>query len=411
MSTGTGADPVVRAASAVAGGPDGAHLAPGRWGPVPLLVLGSTASVALAVLAQQHCRATGWASPDQFTHACYSDVPALVATGGAAGQPPGTALVLSALAAVTSTPLGAFDLAAVLLAAVLAVGVACLARVAARPGTAALLALSPVLVTASLVSLDLVAATALAAAMLAWSRRHPASAGALVALAASVRPVAGLVAGALVLDAVRARRARETGPLLAAAVAATAAVGLLARLVPGTQGATWAAGLDAGAGYGSLWLLPSLAGRPLPPGAVPVLAVIGLAVVVAGAVALALRGRRPASPAATALLLVAGALVLSPSVPVQATLVVLPLAALAVPRWSAHLPWAAAEVAYAVGTWLYLYGTSTPDRALPAWAYGALLVLRLAALASLVVRALRVPVQQGPEPAWGRAEREAPRSR
>jgi len=404
-------DPVVRAASAVVGGPDGAHLAPGARGPLPLLVLGSSAAVALAAVAQQHCRATGWASPGQFTHACYSDVPALVPTGGAAGQAPGTALLLRALAAVTTTPLGAFDLAVVLVAAVLAVGVVLVARAAGRPGPAALLALSPVLVTGALVSLDLVAATLVAGSLLAWSRRRPVWAGALAALGASVSPVAALVVLALALDAARARSGGVLARLLGGAVAAAAAVSLLARLVPGAQGASWTAGASSSAGYGSLWLLPALDARPLPPGAVGVLAGVGLAVVVALAAVLALRGRAPVPVASTALLLVVGALVVSPAVPVQATLVALPLAALAAPRWSAHLPWAAAEVAYAVGTWLYLYGTSTPDRGLPAWAYGTLLALRLAALANLAVQGLRTPAAEAGEAAWGRAEREVPPAR
>jgi hypothetical protein len=108
--------------------------------------------------------------------------------------------------------------------------------------------------------------------------------------------------------------------------------------------------------------------------------------------------------AAAALVVVAGAVVVAPSVPVQAPLVVLPLAALAAPRWRDHLPWALSEAAYDTGTWLYLAGQQTPDhRGLPPWAYGALLVLRVLTLGWLVVQGV---LRAGPGAgAGGRAER------
>ncbi|SDQ23652.1 glycosyltransferase 87 family protein [Quadrisphaera sp. DSM 44207] len=365
-----------------------------------LLVLASALPLALAVLTRAHCRATGWASPDQFTHACYSDVPALVATDGAAGAPPGTALLLRALAAVGGSPRGAFDASVLLGAAALAVGVAALVRAAGpRPEDAALLALSPALVASAVVGLDLVAVGCVAAALLAWARERPLVAGLLAGAAASVRPVTALLVLAAVLVAVRERRRRAGVAVAAGALLAVAAATLLAGA---TGGSSWLRELRAGAGYGSLWLLPSLTGHPLPDRAVLLLWLpTTLALVAAVAVLAARPGARRLDLPAVALLLVGGALVTAPVVPVQATLVVLPLAALAVPRWSAHLPWAAAEVLYATATWLYLYGASVPQRGAPAWLYGALLLVRLAALAWLVVQPLRERAAAGGAGAGG----------
>jgi hypothetical protein len=144
------------------------------------------------------------------------------------------------------------------------------------------------------------------------------------------------------------------------------------------------------------------------------LALGGLVVVLLLGAAAAARTARtspdgvPSLPA-VALVLVAGALAVSPAVPVQATLAVLPLAALAAPRWRDHLPWALAEAAYATGTWLYLYATQSPDqRGLSAWAYALLLVLRLAALGLLVVQGVRAAGRHGSAEGagvWGRAPR------
>ena len=72
----------------------------------------------------------------------------------------------------------------------------------------------------------------------------------------------------------------------------------------------------------------------------------------------------------------------------QASLLLLPVAALAVPGWRDHLLWGAAEVVYATGTWLYLYGLSVRDRGLPASGYAVLLLVRLVAWWWLASRAV-----------------------
>lgn len=442
-------DGVVRAASEVVGGPlgDRAATAPGGgggsrlWGAGPLLALAAVVPVALAALSRQHCRTTGWTSPDQFVHACYSDVPALVANAdGASGQPPSTAVLLRLLDLVGSTPRGAFD-ASVLLAA-LALSLAAVLVVRARAGVAgasgwdaALVALSPVVVTAGLVSVDLVAVTLLAGALLALARRHPAVAGALIGLAAGVRPAAALVVVAIWLVVLLGRRSRRGGPsedqplavldataATAAAVLAGGLITLVSSLPLGGQdgGSRWWDG-SGGAGFGSLWLLPGLQGdlpdggqlpwSALPAGAVTALAGVGLLVVVLLAAAAAARtaGADPVRRlAAVALVLVAGGLAVSPSVPVQATLVVLPLAAVAAPRWRDHLPWALTECAYGTATWLYLYATSSSDgRGMSPGGYAVLLVLRLAALGYLAVQGVRTTTRSAAPPGSRRAARAA----
>ena len=38
--------------------------------------------LALGVVQKQHCRAQGWTTPDQFFHACYSDLPLVYEASG-----------------------------------------------------------------------------------------------------------------------------------------------------------------------------------------------------------------------------------------------------------------------------------------------------------------------------------------
>jgi uncharacterized membrane protein len=412
-------DGVVRAASEVVGGPAGRHVGVGRhgwWTATRVLVLLTVPTMLLAVLSRQHCRSTLWKSPDQFTHACYSDLPALYGSSGLARgvvpylqavdggyltEPVGTGGLLGLLAWLApggrDAPRWVFDLAAVLIAVALVACVLAVAALAARrPWDGALVALSPVVVVAGLVSLDLVAICLATLAVLAFARRRPGPAGLLLGLAVAVRPLALVVLVALWLLAARTGRARLLGQLTWSAVLAWGLLNVpVLVLNPPGWAAYWTAGLDAPVGYGSLWLLPQLAGFPVPAGVARVVSWALTALVLLAVAGLALGTRRRPRLPALVLVLLVGVLLVAVSVPVQTSLWLLPFAALAVPRWRDHLIWAAAEVAYATGTWLFLYAQSVPERGLPPWAYGTLLVLRLAAmcwLARQAIRAARDPV-------------------
>ncbi len=305
-------DPVVRSLSEVVGGPVGRHAGrtPGGGGLFPsaasVLVLVSSGVLALAALGQAHCRATGWASPDQFTHACYSDIPTTAAASGlttgtvpflepVAGQyltqPLGTGFSLWGLAALApeggDPTRGVFDLAVLLLVVATAAVVVCVALLSRhRPWDAGLVAASPVLLTSALVSLDLLAVALALAGMVAFARRHPAVAGALLGLAVLVRPLALVVLVALALVAARTG---HRSPVVTTWVAAVVTwVGLNVPVVvlsPQGWGAYWASLWNTPAGYGSVWLVPQLlaselGGQAVVPRAPGWTALVGLVLVV-----------------------------------------------------------------------------------------------------------------------------------
>lgn len=345
-----------------------------------------------------------------------------------------------------------FDLSAVLLAGALVGLVVVVVRSAGRrPWDAAHVALSPVLVTIGLVSYDLLAVALAAGGLLAWARRRPLTAGVLIGLAAATRPMTAVVGLAVLAVALRAGRWAPafdgagaavlawlgvralvfpglTVPRLALAVGAVVLVavvasrlwslpgvglgGLTALALVGTTALldlswgglglaqSWQVWKGADPGYGSVWMIPKLLiesqqgsgsrwpTSPMSAQAATVAALLGMMAVAIIAVGLALAAPRRPRVASLALLLAAGFLVVGKAIPVQASLLLLPLIALAGLRWRDHLLWAASEVAYFVGIWLYIAGVSS-DRGLPAVFYLVLLLWRLSMIGWLAVRAGR----------------------
>jgi uncharacterized membrane protein len=424
-------DPLARTFSAVLGGPAGwrrAAVQRGWWTAARVLAALAVVAVALGVVQKQHCRAEGWRTPDQFFHACYSDLPAMYQTAGlhqglmpylqpAGGthldQPVLTGTVMWAIAKVV--PGG--DLAqrthwyldlSTILVALLAVALVLVTMHSAgrrRPWDAALVALSPLVVLSALVSLDLLGVVLASAGLLAWGRRRPVLAGVLLGLGVTARTYPAVLVVVLALLALRTGRWAEWLRTAVAAVV-TVLVVLVPWAVTNVDGLRPAYGSwrDSAAGYGSLWLLPqTLFAEPQPrwvralglhpvtfsPGMVTTLAVTGLLVAVAVGLVLTLAAPRRPRVAQVAFVVLALVVLTGKAWPVQASLWLLPLAALARPRWRDHLVWAGAEAAYFVGVWLFIAAASNPDRGLPGPWYGTLLLVRVAALSWVVAVVVR----------------------
>ncbi|HEY6796177.1 MAG TPA: hypothetical protein VI248_15990 [Kineosporiaceae bacterium] len=442
------ADPIVRAATQVIGGPAGRRMAIDRrrFGPgggllwiTVVLALLSAVTLGLGAVTKAHCHNQGWNTPDQFWHACYSDIPVLYGSAGLGGQdapslvqavgegglgqPPLAGAAMWAVSRLTGGGQGAgparvfFDASAVLLAAALAVAVAAVVAAAGRrPWDAAHVALAPVLVTGGLISYDLLAVALTALSLLAWSRRRPVLGGALLGAAMATRPLTAVLLVAVLVLAIRTGRVRPLAAFTLPAVVAWLAIRLV--LLPGTTGGlaealrSWRA---SGAGYGSLWLIPSLIGQSQPDQlkiwsilepfwykgkglspattttcVVVMLVLVGLTTVVLGLTVV----DRPRL-AHLALFAVAGSMLVVKSVPVQAGLILLPLIGLAGLRWRDHLVWATTEVVYFVGVWLYIAAGYDANKGLPATFYLVLLLARdcgVGWLMAQAVRAMRDPL-------------------
>ena len=419
----TVSDPVVASASRVVGGPLGRYAVPsargwrtaGAW-----LVAASTIPMALGVWQRGYCIEGGWRTPDQFFHLCFSDLPATFASadlgagvgaylaGGAGAptpaQPPLTALLLTLTGGLI--PFGSpdaqarwfFGIWAVLTAVLVALLTWWTAGSVRRmPLRASHVALSPVVALTTLVAPDILGVALAAAGLYAWSRSRPGWAGVLLGLAIAARSYPVLIVLAIVFVAIRAGRGRVAlRTALIALVTAAALYAVVAVRNPTGAVAALVAWRDTGAGLGSPWVLPQVAGSPLPPVAVSVLAATGWVVAVVTGALLALGARRRPAIAEVALVMVVIVLVTGASFPVQASLWLVPLVALVGLPWRDHLWWAGAEALHFGAVWLYLAGNSVADRGLPGGWYALALLLRLGAVSWLGYAA------------WHRARRRPP---
>ena len=404
-------DPVVASASAVLSGPRGRYAVPmGLRRRAAMYGALSAIPVGAAALMQTHCVQAGWDTPDQFWHMCFSDLTntyrdgalgdgiAAYLHGGMASpapnQPALTGLVMTALGSLPSVSTGSsveqmrgYLLIWAALVAALMAATAALTALTTRfaPERAALVAFSPVVALVALISPDALGVALVAAAMWFWSRGRPVGTGVLLGLAIAARSYPVLVVIAAVLLSLRAGRRQVAGRVaVSAVVSAGAVVGGLSLLNSTAATASYVSWATSGAGFGSPWVLPMLAGHPLSSTAVSALTVGGwIAAVVVGAILALAAPARPSlwevSAVMVGIVLVTGA-----SFPVQSSLWLVPLVALVGLPWRDVLVWGFVEAVHFVAVWLHIAAQSVADRGLPGQWYAVFLILRLAVVIYLV---------------------------
>jgi uncharacterized membrane protein len=395
------------------------------WQPAAAVLAGlASVTVALGFLQKSHCFTKGWRTPDQFWHACYSDLPSSAGIGHAMPYLPGAqpldqpvisgvVMWLAGLAVPDGSAIARqqwyFGLWALLITViVMTLVIVTAASVPRAPWRAAHVALSPVLVLAGLISVDLLGVLLASLALWAWGRNRIALAGVFLGLAICARSYPLVLLVAIGLLAVRSGRVRAWS-LLALTALATCLLVAVPWLVLNADALlsayrTW---WRAGASYGSLWMLPGLLGHPLPPGRVTTLVILGWVVALVLGAFFALGMDRRPTVAEVSLVMLVIVVVTGKTVPVQAGLWLLPLIALVGLTWRDHLIWAGFEATYFVAVWLYIAGLSKADRGLPSGGYSTLLLLRIAAWVYVFVQVWRVARSRSPVPPEEPAE-EAP---
>ncbi|MCQ4081792.1 glycosyltransferase 87 family protein [Streptomyces sp. RB6PN25] len=420
----TAEDPVAAAGSELIGGPAGRRLALGRrgwWNPLRVIVLVAIGMFALGMVQKLPCYDTGWfyGANAQYVHACYSDIPHLfyargfstdlvpyfhripdAVSGGMSylEYPVLTGLFMEVASWVT--PHGS-DLvhreqfywlvnAGMLLACAAVTAVAVARTHRRRPWDALLVALAPAFALTATINWDLLAVALTALGMLMWARSRPVAAGVLVGLATAAKLYPVLLLGPLLLLCLRAGRMRPYWKALGAAAGAWLVVNVpvMAFAWNGWE-KFYSYSQSRGIDFGSLWLMISQqTGNPMT--SANAYAVALMLLLCAGIAALILYAPKRPRFAQVAFLVIAAFVLTNKVYSPQYVLWLIPLAALARPRWRDFLVWQACEVMYFLGIWEYLaYTTGGNNKGLPQGGYDFAIALHLLGTAFLCVMVVR----------------------
>jgi uncharacterized membrane protein len=425
----TAEDPVAAVGSEILGGPLGrrAALAGHRWwNPLRGIVLVAIGMFALGMVQKIPCFDSGWffGANTQYVKACYSDIPHLYyGRGFSTGLTPYFDRIPNAVSGGMSyleypvltglfmevaswfTPSGGsiqhreqiyWLVNAGMLLACTAVVVVAVARThRRRPWDALLFALAPAFALTATINWDLLAVALTALGMMFWSRGRPVAAGVLIGLATAAKLYPGLLLLPLLVLCLRAGRLRAWGAAFGGAAASWLIVNLPVMLLA-WNGWTkfYTFSQDRGVDFGSVWLFilqttgSSITGVNEYASALMLLACGGIAV-------LALYAPRRPRFAQLAFLVVAAFILSNKVYSPQYVLWLVPLAALARPRWRDFLVWQAAEVMYFLGIWMYLaFTTSGNSKGLPQGGYDLAIAIHLLGtlyLCAVVVRDVLLP--------------------
>ena len=451
-------DPVVTALSEGVGGPMGRRAAGHPWWtPTRVVVLLAAIFFALGMVQKSGCYQRYWVYDDhRYTHMCYSDLPYLYTGRGLAEldwpfsddpqvrdryeimeYPVGIAYFAYGAAWVTQKVTGAGDVHARSdqptgdlvgmgqvkkelrgFVIVNALAFAALALLSAwllagvdrrRPWDAVAFAASPAVVLTGLINWDMLAVACVAGALFTWARRRPIGTGALVGIGAATKLYPLFLLGPIAIICLRERRYRDLSDTVLAAAASWFVLNAPAYLSGRHEWKRfWAFNSERGPDLGSAWLVVSqVSHRAISPTTVNhwSWALFGL-----WCVAVALVGfLAPSTPrlAQLGFLVVAGFLLVNKVYSPQYVLWLLPLAALARPRWRDQIVWQACEVFYFASVWWYLDGDLQPSAGQDVGFYWVAIIIRMLGelyLVAIVARDVLYPrydaarAPAGPEP-------------
>ncbi|MEO5994528.1 MAG: glycosyltransferase 87 family protein [Arthrobacter sp.] len=379
-------DALLRNFTELVGGPMGRRCAPGVISPgfftvERVLIMLTVLAAVLGILIKSYCRTSGWETPGQFYATCYSDFPELfknrglgdgafpfitpgtffeypVLMGFIAGS---TAVLVPGGGVSAARILAYFDINATLIAAVWIITVLATARMARRRRwDAAMVAVAPGIILAGTINWDMWAVGLLALGMYCFSRNKLVLAGIFIGLGTATKLYPLLILGAVLLLALRTGKVRAVLVTAGAGAAAWLAVNVPVAAA-NTEGWRYFYQFteDRPAGYSSPWFAYNLvAGRlgwqPLQAEAINTLALnlFVLACVLIAVLALA-ASRRPRL-AQLAFLIVAAFILTNKVYSPQFVIWLIPLLALARPRWRDFLIWQTVEGLHWAAVWMYL---------------------------------------------------------
>ena len=364
-----------------------------------VLLLALLASV-LSFAKFNHCASTGWQSPDQYVHACYSDIPALYGERGldkgvwaySAGAdsveyPVIQGVIMWASAKVIPDGINNYFYGSALLLALLFIFISLLTfRI--KPEFGYLLPLAPAAVASLYINWDLWAIAMMMLAIYWFDRKaEVASAVALgIAISTKFLPIFLLIPIAIIFF-----RQEQISKLLkycAIAIATFAAINLpVALTTPEGWWRFYDLNLNRGSDWGSLWYALSNLGLNLTHQ--NYLSILLLMIGLSALTIFLLQLRTPPTLAHTAIFVMIIVMAVSKVYSPQYVLWLTPLAIIAIidrRELTVFWFWQGAEVIYHVAIWQHLAQVTGATFGLPVVAYAVITLVRIGASILLLVR-------------------------
>ena len=354
-----------------------------------LVVLVIFASL-LSFAKSSHCQNTGWATPDQYIHACYSDLPALYGSRGldknewpyasndnSVEYPVITAMVMYGTSFVANSPASYFNVNIFFLILLL-IATALLVR-KIRPEFAYLVPVAPAMVASLYINWDLWAIATMMLAIYWFDRKQYLHSALIMGLSISTKflPVFLLIPIAFILW----RDAKVKELVKYVAVVALTWIAINAPFALTTPTGWWRfykLNLERGADWGSIWLALEQLGLSLTN--LNYLSILLLLIALTTVAILLFELKYTPTLASVAFIVLASVMLASKVYSPQYVLWLTPLAVIALTNkkdMHAFWVWQATEVIYHVAIWQHLATVTGAKFGLAATPFAILTLVRI----------------------------------
>ena len=369
--------------------------------------------IALAICASllsfakfSHCENTGWATPGQYIHACYSDLPALYGSRGldknawpftsddnSVEYPVITAMVMYVTSFVANSPASYFNVNIFFLV-LLFIAIVLLVR-KIRPEFAYLVPVAPAMIASLFINWDLWAIATMMLAIYWFDRKQYLHSSLVMGLSISTKflPVFLLIPIAFILW--RDAKVKELVKYVAVLAATWLAINLpFVLTTPTGWWRFYKLNLERGADWGSFWLALQQLGFSLTN--LNYLSILLLLIALTTVALLLFELKYTPSLASVAFIVLASVMLASKVYSPQYVLWLTPLAAIALTNKKdlhAFWLWQATEVIYHVAIWQHIASVTGAKLGLAAAPYAVLTLVRIGGTIYLMVVLARRALQ------------------
>lgn len=357
---------------------------------------------AISFLKFSHCEGTNWATPDQYIHACYSDLPSLYEARGLSNHrwayiggenaieyPVITGIIMWATSWLAHSPSGYFNLNAIFIG-ILFIGSIFLVRKMA-PHRFNLYLISPAVIASLYINWDLWAVVTMLAAIYYFDKeKYKESSIYLgISIATKFMPIFLLLPITIILWRRNKKREIITYSLISFGTWLIINIPV-AITTPDGWWRFYQLNLQRGPDWGSIWYTLSIFSISIEN--LNYISVLILLAVFTGISIFLLEPRNAPTLAQVAFIVLASVMVISKVYSPQYVLWLTPLAVIALKErntLSAYWIWQITELLYHVAIWQHLATVTGSTFGLPATTYGVLAAIRILATVYLIATFIR----------------------